>query len=48
MERGVNTFSFFSPFASVKEDAIEDMLHSLSGVTDEQCKRYIISVLLSR
>lgn len=48
IEGGVelNAFFFFSPSVSVKEDAIEDMLGSLSAVIDELCKRYIISVLL--
>lgn len=48
IEGGVelNAFFFFSPFVSVKEDAIEDMLGSLSGVIDELCKRYAISVYL--
>lgn len=40
--------SFFPPFVSVKEDAIEDMLGSLSGVIEEFCKRYAISVLFLR
>lgn len=45
---GVECLLFFLPFVSVKEDAIEDMLGSLSGVIEEICKRYAISVLLLR
>jgi len=48
IEGGVelNAFFFFSPFLSVKEEAIEDMLSSLSAIIDELCKIYAISVLL--
>lgn len=43
---GLNAFFFFSPFVLVKEDAIENMLDSLSGVLEEVCRRYAISFLL--
>lgn len=42
----LNALFFFSPSVSVKEDAMQHMLGSLSGVVDELCKRYAISVLL--
>lgn len=39
--------SFLQPLVSVKENAIQDVLDSLSGVIEKLCNRYAISVLLS-